>query len=556
MGIRLKIVLVVVPLIVATLLLTGISSYFAATSGISHVAKDFLSFKAQELRKQAESQWGLLVANNLTDRAEMVAATQAAVEGYARTIIRSATELIVAVGEDGALKMSTADGAAGFYQDGEQAALAALARARSTDFRTISIGGKERVANGFWFAPFGWYLVVTEERQAFYSQVNQITFRTLMILAVSIGAGVLLVLLFANYLTRPLTRVAGTMREIISTNDLSKRVAVEYHDETGQLAQTFNLMVGELEKAYRQIKSFAFSSIVAQKREQKFRNIFQKYVPREVIESVIRNPEAMLVGENRVLSILFCDIPNFAAIAESMPPDELVNTLNRYFSAMVDNIIIPRQGTPDKYIEYAIMALFGAPVKTEHDALNSVLAGIDMSDALDAFNVGEKARGKIPFTIGIGINYGVVTVGNIGSEKKMDYTVIGDMVNLASRLSGLTKTYRQRLIISQSLHDKVKDDLPCRLLDSVAVKGRKKGIRVFTVKKSLDEKEKEAWGLHNMGMAEYYERNFPKAIGYFGEALKVLPGDSAAHILMARSQRYQKDPPPADWDGVEVMHTK
>ena len=108
-----------------------------------------------------------------------------------------------------------------------------------------------------------------------------------------------------------------------------------------------------------------------------------------------------------------------------------------------------------------------------------------MSEALDGFNEGEKARGRIPFHIGIGINYGVVTVGNIGSEKKMDYTVIGDMVNLASRLSGLTKTYRQRLIISESLYGKVNDDLHCRLLDSVAVKGRKKGIKIYTVKKEL-----------------------------------------------------------------------
>jgi adenylate cyclase len=563
MGIRLKFVLVVVSLIVATLLLTGISSYFAATSGISRIAKDFLDFKAQELQKQAESQWNLLVANKLSDRPEMVAATQAAVDGYARSIIRSPTELILATKEDGTVAMSTAwaagqpaDRQGEPYAGGEKAAVSALARAHSTDFLTVTVGGRDRVARGFWFAPFGWYVLVTEERAAFYDQVNQIAFRTLLILAISIGAGVLLVLLFAAYLTRPLTRVAATMKEIISTNDLSKRVVVEYRDEIGQLAQTFNLMVGELEKAYRQIKSFAFSSILAQKREQKFRNIFQKYVPREVIESVIRNPEAMLVGENRVLAILFCDIPNFASIAESMPPDELVNTLNRYFASMVDGTIIPHHGTPDKYIEYAIMALFGAPVKTEHDALNSVMAGIEMTEALDRFNEAERARGRLPFTIGIGINYGVVTVGNIGSEKKMDYTVIGDMVNLASRLSGLTKTYRQPLIISESLHAKVKNDVPCRLLDSVAVKGRKKGIRIYTAKKEIAGSEKEAWSLHNMGMAEYYERNFAKAAGYFADALRLLPGDDAAQELMERSQGYIKSPPPEGWDGVKVMKTK
>ena len=264
MSIRWKIVLVVVPLIIATLLLTGISSYFSASSGISRIAKDFLGFKSQELQQQARSQWGLLVANNLTDKAEMVAATQAAVEGYARTIIRSRTELILAVGEDGGVRMSTSEIA---WLGGEKEALAGVARGKSTELLTLTVGGRERVAKGFWFEPFKWYIVVSEERAAFYDPVNQITIRTLIILAVSIGAGVLLVLLFANYLTRPLTRVAGTMKEIISTSDLSKRVVVEYHDEIGQLAQNFNLMVGELEKAYRQIKSFAFSSIVAQKRE-------------------------------------------------------------------------------------------------------------------------------------------------------------------------------------------------------------------------------------------------------------------------------------------------
>ncbi len=127
MSIRWKIILIVVPLILATLLLTGVSSYFSASNGITRVAKDFLGFKAQELQNQAESQWRLLVDNNLTGNQQMVSATQAAVEGYARSIVRSATELILAVGEDGSVKMSTAAGAGGAagvtYQGEEQAAI-------------------------------------------------------------------------------------------------------------------------------------------------------------------------------------------------------------------------------------------------------------------------------------------------------------------------------------------------------------------------------------------------------------------------------------------------
>ena len=458
MSIRWKIFLIVLPLIVATLGLTGGSSYFSTRNGITRIAKDFLGFKADELQKQAESQWSLLVQNNLTGQAEMVSATQAAVEAYAKSIIRSPTELILALDGNGDVAMGT--GPAQILPE-EKAALAALVGAKSTDLiPSIRIAGTDRVAKGFWFDPFQWYVLVTEERAAFYSLVNETTYRTGIILLGAIGVGVILVLIFAGYLTRPLTRVAGTMKDIISTNDLSQRVVVEYHDEIGQLAQTFNLMVGELEKAYRQIKGFAFTAVIAQKREQKIRNIFQKYVPADVIDRFFKNPEEALVGENRILAVMFSDIRSFTTISEKMKPDELVTELNEYFKEMVD-IIMARKGVVDKYIGDAIMAFFGAPVRHQDDGLQSVMAGIEMLDALDAFNTRKEKQGKPTFHIGVGIHYGVVTVGNMGSEKKMDYTVIGDTVNLASRLEGLTKYYHQQLIISESLYPKVKDLMSC-----------------------------------------------------------------------------------------------
>ena len=173
-----------------------------------------------------------------------------------------------------------------------------------------------------------------------------------------------------------------------------------------------------------------------------------------------------------------------------------------------------------------------------------------MVEALKGFNAGQTALGKPLFHIGIGINYGMATVGNIGTEKKMDFTAIGDMVNLASRLEGLTKTYHQQLIFSESLHAEVKEEISCRLLDSIAVKGMPRGLRIYTAQSSLDAKEKEAWDLHNQGMEEYYERNFARATARFRDVLKILPGDDAARILMGRSREYEKSPPAAGWDGV------
>jgi class 3 adenylate cyclase/HAMP domain-containing protein len=551
MSIRWKIVLIVVPLILATLLLTGVSSYFSASNGITRVAKDFLGFKAQELQNQAESQWRLLVENNLTGRPEMVSATQAAVEGYARSIVRSATELIAAVGGDGSIRMSTSALA---WQGDEQQVVAAYAKGRSTDLVTVTMGGKTRVAKGFWFEPFGWYLLVTEERSAFYGMVNQIAVRTVIILVGAIVGGVLLVLIFASYLTRPLTRVAGTMKEIISTNDLSKRVVVEYHDEIGALAQTFNLMVNGLEQAYKEIKGFALKAAVARTREKKIKEIFQQYVPAEVIDQVMRN-QGKVTPEQEVLCIMFSHINNFSDVALNIAPDELVQSLEPYFKAMVDTIL-DRGGMVDKYITDAVMAFFGAPVKKEDASLRSVLAGIEMTEALQEFNRRRAASALKPFNVSVGINRGLVTVGTIGTEDKMNYTVIGDPVNLASRLSGLTKAYKQDLLFSESLHHAVKDEIQCRLLDSVAVKGRKQGVKIYTARRRLQKAEMEGWGLHNMGMAEYYERNFTRAARYFRDALKVLPGDNAAAMLLERSQKYSRNPPPTEWDGVEVMTHK
>jgi adenylate cyclase len=552
-SIRLKIILTVVPLIIATLTLTGISSFFSATNGITRIAKDFLGFKADELENQAQSQWGLLVENNLSDKPEMVGATQAAVRGYAESILRSPTEVILALDKDGNLAMSTGDIK---VQPDELPALQKLITSKNTELNTVRMGGHDRVSKGFWFDPFGWYMMVTEERGTFYNQVNEITQRSAIILAGAIILAVVLMLLFAGYLTRPLTKVAGTMRNIIATNDLSQRVVVEYKDEIGGLAQTFNLMVGELEKAYGQIKGFAFKAVLAQKREQKIRNIFQKYVPNEVIDQFFANPDKMLVGENRILSVLFSDIRSFTTISEGMAPDDLVESLNRYFNVMVD-IIMNKGGIVDKYIGDAIMAFFGAPARHENDALQSVMAGLEMEAGLADFNARQKAAGKPQWQIGVGINFGEVTVGNIGTEKKMDYTVIGDMVNLASRLEGLTKQYHQRLIISETLQEQVKDKVPWRHLDSVAVKGKTEGVRIYSAKLNLEGAEREAWDMHNTAMQEYYPgRHFASAARKFEDVGRMLPDDFASTLLRDRCLLYEKDPPPPDWDGVEVMKSK
>ena len=557
MKIRTKIILVVLPVVVAALCLAQEASFFSAQSGIMRIAQSFFNFKASELEKYADSQWSLLSDNGFTDRPDMVEAAKNAVLFYARSIILSDTEVILALDENGhtAMASSTLD-----LSPGEWEKISGILKAEEPGIFQAVLGGKEQVFTAFYFDPFRWHVLLTEEREVFYRDANKIRFQTLLALAISSLFATVMLISFARHLTNPLGRVVAAMNAITSGGDLSSRVEVEYRDETGKLASTFNLMISELEKAYAHIKRYAFEAVLAGKKEQRIRQIFQKYVPKDLIDKFFAAPESMLIGENRELAILFSDIRSFTTISEKMAPDDLVNSLNRYFSGQVD-IIMNRNGIVDKYIGDAIMAFWGAPVKHDDDALQAVLSGFDMIDAVRNFNEKQKKLGKPEFNIGIGINYGIVTVGNIGSERKMDYTVIGDMVNLASRMEGLTKTYHSELLISETLYEAIRsskeaDAIHFRLLDIVAVKGKTKGVKIYTASRSLSALESKAWAIHNQGMELYHRRNFAGAAKCFAEILNVFKGDFNAANLLERCKAYAHNPPPPDWNGVEVMQTK
>ena len=581
MKIRSKIIMVVLPVVVLALCLAQASSYFSARAGITRIAQTFLNFKASELERYAESQWDLLVENNFAGRPDMVEAARNAVFLYAAGFILSDTEVILALDNDGNTVMAT--GALEITAT-EREQLMNMLDAENQGISHAMMGGQERVFTAFYFTPFGWHILLTEQTSAFYRDADQIRFQTIVVLGVASAVAVLMLFLFARHLTNPLGRVVNAMNAITSGGDLSARVDVEYQDETGKLASTFNLMISELEKAYGQIKRYAFDAVLAGKKEQRIRQIFQKYVPKDLIDKFFASPESMLIGENRELSILFSDIRSFTTISEAMAPNDLVNSLNRYFSGQVD-IIMNRNGIVDKYIGDAIMAFWGAPVKREDDALQSVLAALDMMESVKTFNANQKKIGKPEFHIGIGINFGIVTVGNIGSERKMDYTVIGDMVNLASRMEGLTKAYHEDILISESLYDAVRATPPAavkkaagygaangdaenrdsppapttlsfRLLDTVAVKGKTKGVKIYTAKKSLQVEEAKAWAIHNQGMELYYRRDFAGAAKRFAAVLTMLSGDFIAAELLKRCRSYSVSPPPDGWDGVEVMTSK
>jgi len=550
--------LVVLPLIIVPLFLAQTASYFHAVNGVTRLARQHMGFKLGELEKHVNNQWALLIENNYAQRPDMIQAVKKTAEQYGRGIVLTDSEIIFAFNRTNKeIEMSTS---ALRISGDESALLNNILLEENSGLQSAVIQGEKRIFQSFYFTPLDWYIIISEKENVFYSDADNITAQTIITLLAASILAVILLLLITRGLTNPMRKIVSAMENIIKTADLSSRVDVEYSDETGMLAVSFNKMTEELDKAYSQIKRYAFDAVLAGKKEERVRHIFQKYVPNTVIERFFASPEKMLTGDNRRLSILFSDIRSFTTISEGMPPDDLVNSLNRYFTGQVD-IIYNRNGIVDKYIGDAIMAFWGAPEKHDNDALQSVLSGLEMISAVEKFNGNQKKLGKCEFKIGIGINYGEVTVGNIGSERKMDYTVIGDAVNLASRMEGLTKTYHAEILISESLFDELRSVSPdsglhYRFLDIVAVKGKTKGVKIFTVKQNLSANEKTAWSLHNMGMKLYYQRSFSEAAGKFKETLDLLPGDFNAQNLINRCAGYSSNPPPDGWNGVEIMKTK
>jgi adenylate cyclase len=552
MSIRAKVVTLVLPLIIAPLLLTGYISSLSARNGITSIATSFLKFKMDDIQNYGNSQWSLLVQNNMVQNQEFVNAAKAAVTSYARSLVREESELIMAVDAQGKIVFTTAEVSLG---PDEAGLLTALRTKGTTGWTQLKLGGIDRVAQAEPFAPFNWYVLVTEERNVFYKTTTQIIWQTGIVLSVSLAVALILLVFFSYVMTQPMRMMVGVMRHVIKTGDLSQRVEILYKDETGELGHSFNLMTEKLDKAYQQIKGYALKAVIAQHKEQKIRNIFQKFVPKSVIEDFFANPESMLVGDNRVVAILFSDIRGFTTLSEGRPPSEVVESLNDYFSRMVD-VILSHHGTVDKYIGDAIMAIFGAPEKYEDMAFRSVTSAFEMLDALTLFNEAQRKVNRPAYRIGIGINYGVVTVGNIGSEKKMDYTVIGEMVNRASRIEGLTKIYHEEVIISESVQRSLKGVLPCRQIATVVVKGENRPMKVFVPKRALEPAEAEAWKIHEQALQMYYARDFRKASEGFVEITRRIPGEPVATRFLQRCTEFLKNPPPNGWTGAEVMSEK
>ncbi|HPU90435.1 MAG TPA: adenylate/guanylate cyclase domain-containing protein, partial [Spirochaetota bacterium] len=244
------------------------------------------------------------------------------------------------------------------------------------------------------------------------------------------------------------------------------------------------------------------------------------------------------------------DIRSFTEITEKNRPEDVVALLNRYFSTMAE-AVIRHGGTIDKYIGDAILAVFGAPRAYSNNAERAVSAAFDMLRSLQNIDTAGLIMPDGRLDMGIGIHEGDVIVGNIGSKERFDYTVIGDAVNLASRLEGLTKMYRSHVIVSESVRAALKDAMTFRELDRVRVKGKGIPTTIFKLENVTRMRfSEEQLRDYAKAVSMYKIKNWDTAIEYFNKVLEHNPDDYVSAMFVSRCEEYRRNPPPDDWDGA------
>ncbi len=342
-------------------------------------------------------------------------------------------------------------------------------------------------------------------------------------------------------LIKPLKELVSATRKV-EQGQLNAQVQITTRDEIGTLANSFNHMVREL------------------RLKEKIKDTFGKYLDPRVVMTLIDSPEGVIdtVGEKRIMTMFFSDIAGFTSIGESLMPDALVRLINEYFTHQA----IPIQqnkGIIDKFIGDSVMAFWGPPFTEEEEH-----AGLACLAALDQRRQLEEFRRRLPDLMGIrkglpdidfriGIATGEVVVGNIGSELSKSYTVMGDTVNLASRLEGANKHYGTRFLINETTQQMASQDVETREIDLIQVVGKSEPVRVFELlarRGELEERQQELRDHFGQGMKAYRARDWEASARQFGSCLELDPEDNPSQVFLERVDYMKQNPPSHDWDGV------
>ncbi|MBF2080455.1 MAG: GAF domain-containing protein [Synechococcales cyanobacterium T60_A2020_003] len=294
--------------------------------------------------------------------------------------------------------------------------------------------------------------------------------------------------------------------------------------------------------------------------EKRLKSTMYRYMTQELAEQLLENPDAAKMGGDRKdVSVLFSDIRSYTTLTENLMAEEVVELLNQYFEAMVD-AVFTYKGTLDKYIGDAIMAVFGSPLPLDEHEWMAVQTALEMRQRLRLFNQRRSEQGQIPIKIGIGINSDVVISGNIGSSRRMEFTAIGDGVNLSSRLEGASKLYGTDIVISESTYKPCADRIWARELDYIRVKGKTKPVAVYELiglqSEAIPDRKRQIMDHYHKGREHYLNRKFALAMGEFGAALEIDKSDKSSALHLERCQYWLQSPPEDDWDGAWTLTEK
>jgi adenylate cyclase len=307
---------------------------------------------------------------------------------------------------------------------------------------------------------------------------------------------------------------------------------------------------------YAAIVSYRF--FFEEREKRKVQSAFQQYVAPSIISQLLERPELLqLGGEEKELTALFSDIRGFTSLSEGLPPAELVEWLNEYLSEMTE-VIFRHWGTLDKYIGDAIMAFWGAPYPQADHPERACRAALDMLKMLEKLHTRREPEGRPRMKIGIGIHTGPMLVGNMGSRRRFNFTIMGDNVNLASRLEGINKEFGTHLIISETTYQAVRSLMVARELDYIRVKGKKRPVRIYELLATSEEGRRfdDLVTRFEEGLAAYRGGRWEAAIKTFEALRRDYPYDRPSNVMLERCLALIKQPPEGIWDGVYVMKTK
>jgi adenylate cyclase len=372
------------------------------------------------------------------------------------------------------------------------------------------------------------------------SEQTQAVLISMIVTALAAIVGLVFANLVSGGISRPVRKLLEGTRAV-EAGRLDQSIDVTTGDEIGQLAAAFNRMVLQLRD------------------NERIRETFGKYIDPRVVEGLIDRPNLTAAeGQRRVMTVMFCDLKGFTSLSEGMTPQGLVKVMNRYLSIMSEPIRTNR-GIIDKYIGDGIMAYWGPPFVDEADhARFACLAAVEMIECISTL------RREIPELLGvlgtpmetcdlrIGVATGEALVGSIGSDVMMSYTVMGDVVNLASRLEAANKAYGTRNLISERVFNAASAAIEVREIDRVVVAGQTRSERIFEIlgrKGELVPQQLTSRDRYLEGLAAYRERKWDDALRALGASLEAVPDDGPSMALISRIEGLKANPPPQDWDG-------